>query len=311
MATEEGREGQSHAGGNRRGIVLRIISATSFSIMGAVFKLAALRGATAPELLFYRAVIGIPILLLWALPGAGLAAISTRRPMLHAGRALLGNAAILCTLQALTMLPLAEMTTIGFMAPVFATILSFLILREYVGPHRWLAVLCGFAGVAIIVQPAHPGAALPFAGLALALLGALGAAGVTIAVRQMRGEHVAAIVFWFMALSFVVSGAMLPFVGRWHDGLTLMLLLGGGFAGIIAQITMTSSLQHAPVSVLMPFDYLQMIGAILFGWLLMSDVPGWTTLAGAALIATSGLYTVWREYRLQRARGVPPSQSVG
>lgn len=61
----------------------------------------------------------------------------------------------------------------------------------------------------------------------------------------------------------------------------------------------------------MPFDYIQMIGAILFGWLLMSEVPGWTTIAGGALIAVSGLYTVWREFRLQRARGVPPPQSVG
>ena len=298
--------------GPRLGIALRIVAAVSFSVMGALFKLAAETGdASAAEMLFYRAAVGIPVLLVWVLTGPGLAQLGTKRPFMHAGRALLGNAAILCTFQALTMLPLAEITTIGFMAPVFATILSFVILREQVGPHRWFAVFCGFAGVAIIMQPGHSGQALPALGLALALVGALGAAGVTIAVRQMRGEHVAAIVFWFMSLSLVTSGLMLPFAGHWHDWPTLLLLLGGGAAGIVAQIAMTSSLRHAAVSVLMPFDYIQLLGAIAFGWFLMSDVPGWTTLAGGALIALSGLYTVWREYRLQREQDVRPPQSVG
>lgn len=298
-------------GGPRLGIALRILSAVSFSVMGALFKLATMQGASAPELLFYRALIGIPVLLIWVLMGPGLSQLGTKRPMMHAGRALLGNAAILCTFQALTMLPLAEITTIGFMAPVFATILSFLILREQVGPHRWFAVACGFAGVAVILQPGHSGQPLPAAGLAFALVGALGAAGVTIAVRQMRGEHVAAIVFWFMSLSLVISALLLPMFGHWHSWPTLLLLLGGGGAGIVAQISMTSSLRHATVSVLMPFDYIQLLGAVLFGWFLMSDVPGLTTLAGGALIALSGLYTVWREYRLQRAQDVRPPQSMG
>lgn len=310
MAVSSG-SGLRGLSGTRLGIVLRIVSAVCFSVMGGLFKLATQQGATSPELLFYRAAVGIPVLLIWVMTGPGLSALGTKRPLMHAGRALLGNVAILCTFQALTMLPLAEITTIGFMAPVFATILSFLLLREQVGPHRWFAVLCGFAGIAIIMQPGHLAEPLPPLGLALALLGALGAAGVTIAVRQMRGENVAAIVFWFMGLSLVSSGLMLPFSGSWHDWPTLLLLLGGGTAGIFAQISMTSSLRHAPVAVLMPFDYIQMIGAIAFGWFLMSDVPGWTTLAGGALIALSGLYTVWREYRLQRERGVPPSQSVG
>lgn len=297
--------------GYRLGIALRILSATSFSVMGALFKLATDRGASAPELLFYRALVAIPVLLLWVLLGPGLSALGTKRPLAHAGRAVLGNVAILCTFQALTTLPLAEITTIGFMAPVFATILSFLILHEQVGRHRWFAVICGFAGVAIITQPGHAHQALPLAGLVFALLGALGAAGVTIAVRQMRGENVAAVVFWFMALAFVTSGLSLPFFGKWHDWPTLMLLLSGGAAGIVAQIGMTSSLRHAPVSVLMPFDYLQLLGAIAFGWLLMSEVPGWATLAGGGLIASSGLYTVWREYHLSREKNVPPAQSLG
>ena len=66
---------------------------------------------------------------------------------------------------------------------------------------------------------------------------------------------------------------------------------------------MTTSLR-APVSVVSPFDYLQIVGATAYGWLLFSDVPTAHTIAGAALIAGSGLYTAWREHR-RRLKEVP------
>lgn len=296
---------------NGRGILLRIAAALCFATMSALLKLASERGAAAPELLFYRAVFGIPVILIWVLAGPGIAVLGTQKPWMHLRRSILGVCSLLCTFQALTMLPLADATTIGFMVPVFATILSFLILKEPVGPHRWAAVLCGFAGIAIIMRPGAAGHhALPLAGLAFGLASALGSAGVTIAVRHMRGEHVAAIVFWFFTASLLAGAAFLPFVGSWHDPLTFALLAGGGVAGALAQIAMTASLRHAPVSVVMPFDYLQMLGAVLFGWLLFGQLPGLATIAGAALIAGSGLYTAWREYVLHRAREAPPAQSL-
>jgi drug/metabolite transporter (DMT)-like permease len=67
------------------------------------------------------------------------------------------------------------------------------------------------------------------------------------------------------------------------------------------QITLTASLQKAPVSVLSPFDYLQIVGAVALGWVLLAEVPTVNTFAGAALIVTSGLYIAWRERRLRRA----------
>ena len=70
---------------------------------------------------------------------------------------------------------------------------------------------------------------------------------------------------------------------------------------------MTSSLR-APIAVIAPFDYLQIVAATAFGWLLFSDVPTLSTVAGASLIAASGLYTAWREHagddfrKMQEAR---------
>ena len=289
------------------GISLRIASAGAFSIMTALLKLAAERGVVAPEMLFYRALFGLPVVLLWIVMRPGLGAIRTERPWAHVFRCALGITGILFVFQALTMLTLADAATINFTAPIFATLLSGLILREVVGPHRWLAVAVGFIGVAVVMRPGA-GHAPPLAGVAVALMAALGQASVTVTLRQLKDtEHVAAIVFWFFVASLGVGALMLPFVGHWHGWATLALLAGGGVAGGLAQLTVTASLQSAPVAVVAPFDYLQMVGAVIFGWWLMASPPSLNTLAGAALIAASGLYTVWREHVRRRDRLIQPT----
>src|SRR3546814_8911497 len=83
---------------------------------------------------------------------------------------------------ALSYLPLAEATTIGFAAPLFAVILSALVLKEDVGRHRWSAVAVGFLGVLIVMQP--QGGGLPAIGLAIAGLSAFGVASVTIKIGR-------------------------------------------------------------------------------------------------------------------------------
>ncbi|CAN5119133.1 DMT family transporter [soil metagenome] len=294
------------------GIALRIASAGCFSVMSAVLKLASTHGVVAPEMLFYRALFGLPVVVLWVMTSqGGLKALKTERPWAHLRRSAIGISGILCIFQALTMLPLADATTLGFTAPIFATILSALILHETVGRHRWIAVLIGFVGVAVVMRPgavAGSAHALPLAGIAIGLLGAVLQAGVTITLRQLKDtEHVAAIVFWFFVASAVVGAFLLPLVGHWHDWPTLALLIGGGVAGGLAQLTMTASLRAAPVAVVAPFDYLQIIGAVVFGWWLLSSPPSANTLVGAALIASSGLYTVWREHRRRRDSLIQPT----
>ncbi|GLK49437.1 permease [Brevundimonas intermedia] len=285
------------------GIALRVAAAGAFSIMTATLKLASFDGVVAAEMLFYRAFFGLPVVVIWVLtqPG-GLAGLTTRRPWALAGRSALGIASILCLFQTLTMLPLADATTLSFTSPIFATLLSFLILKEAVGPRRWAAVAVGFVGVIIVMRPValisgggdH---AIPLVGIGFALAGALLTAGVTITLRQLRDtEHVAAIVFWFFAASSVVGAILLAFVGKMHSPATFGLLIGSGIAGGLAQLFMTASLRAAPVAVVAPFDYLQIVGAVVFGWWLMHATPSANTLAGAALIAASGLYTAWREH---------------
>ncbi|MGH3711160.1 MAG: DMT family transporter [Pseudonocardiaceae bacterium] len=282
-----------------RGIAFRLISVGCYSLMAALLKLASEHGVVAGEMLFYRASFALPVVLFWALKSSGISALRTRRPWAHLGRCALGIASILCAFQALIMLPLATATTIGFTAPMFATILSSLILRERAGSHRWLAVMLGLAGVAIIMVPGGPAAhAAPLQGVVIALLGALGTAAVVTTVRQLRHtEHVGAIVFWFFASSALVGGMLLFYVGSQHDIETLAILAAAGVAAGIMQITMTESLHATQVSVLAPLDYLQIVGALTLGWLIFSEIPKETAIFGGSLIIISGIYLIWHEYR--------------
>jgi len=263
--------------------------------MGALLKLASEEGLNAPELVFYRSLFSLPVVLLFVLRTETLAALKPNRPLAHVWRSALGLLSMGLVFQALILLPLAEATAINFTAPIFATILSFLVLREDVRVHRWAAVIVGFVGVLIVARPG--GSSLPALGVGIALVGALCQAGVTTTLRQIqRSENVSAIVFWFAVAGILVGGLLMPFFGHLHSSIAFALVLAGGLAGGVGQLLMTSSLR-APVSVVSPFDYLQIVGATIYGWMLFSDVPTAHTIIGASLITASGLYTAWREHR--------------
>jgi len=269
--------------------------------MGALLKLASMDGMNAPELVFYRSVFSLPVVLFWVLKTENLAALKPNRPLAHVWRSALGLTSMGLTFQALIMLPLADATAINFTAPIFATVLSFLILREDVRIHRRAAVVVGFIGVLIVARPG--GSSLPAVGVMIALIAALGQAGVTTTLRQIqRSENISAIVFWFAVAGILVGGLLMPVFGHAHPVQAFAFVAAGGLAGGIGQLLMTNSLR-APVSVVSPFDYLQIVGATIYGWLLFSDVPSAHTITGAALIAASGIYTVWREHRRRVKEG--------
>ena len=290
------------------GILCRIGSGFSFSTMGASLKLASMEGLNAPELVFYRSVFSLPVVLLFVLKRESFAALRPNNPLAHLWRSGLGLLSMGLTFQALILLPLADATAINFTAPISATILSFLILKEDVRLHRWAAVIIGFVGVLIIARPGNSG--LPALGVVIALLGATGQAGVTTTLRQIqKSENLSAIVFWFAVAGIVLGGLLMPFFGHVHGARAFAYVAAGGLAGGLGQLFMTASLR-APVSVVSPFDYLQIVAATLYGWLLFSDVPRLHTAIGATLIAASGLYTAWREHRRPVRQAAAPVPAV-
>jgi drug/metabolite transporter (DMT)-like permease len=281
------------------GIGLRIGAVAGFAVMAAMIKLGHSLGISIVELTFYRFAFGLPPLLLWVSWSRNSAVWRTERPLAHAWRAFTGLTTMVLAFSALKYLPLAEATTLSFAAPLFAVILAALVLREKVGRHRWSAVALGFAGVLVVMRP--DGSHLPPAGLILAGLAAFGVGVTTITIRQIgRTESTQTIVLWFSLLSLAAIGILMPFHGRAHDSGEWLILFALGSFGGIAQLLLTASLRFAPVPVVVPFDYTQLLWAVLLGWLVFAEEPASTTWLGAAIIIASGLYTLYREHRLGR-----------
>ncbi|MFC3714476.1 DMT family transporter [Sphingoaurantiacus capsulatus] len=289
----------------RRAIWLRLAAGLTFAIMAAGVKLASDHGAHVVEIIFYRNLFSLPLVFGWLLVGPGWAGTKVVRPKAHVSRAIIGLTGMVLNFQAIRMLPLAEATVISFSVPFFATALAAIFLAEPVGRHRWTAIAVGLVGVVIVVQPGgshiEPVAAL------VGIVAALAVATVTVTLRQLGStESATATVFWFSIASTIVTGLTMPWFFQAHDAVTWGLLLWVGIAGGAAQLVNTASLRLAPVPVLAPFDYLQLLWAVLLGWLIWQTSPTAATWAGAAVIVASGLYIVHRERALRRQVSAAP-----
>jgi drug/metabolite transporter (DMT)-like permease len=271
--------------------------------MGALIKLAELRGAKLPELLFFRQLMALPVVCTTVTFGPGLATLKTRRLPAHMIRTTIGLASMSCMFSAVMLLPLAEATILQFTVPIFATILGAVILHEPTGWHRWGAVSAGFVGVVVVAQPGS--GHIPLLGAVIGLTAALLSSVVSILLRHIRTtERATTTVFYFSLLSLVPLTPLFILSVSPHDPGTWALLVLIGLTGGIGQIAMTSSLSLAPVAVVVPMDYSGLIWATLYGWVLFSALPTPMTWVGAPIIIASGLYIVWREHRLHSANAL-------
>jgi len=157
-------------------------------------------------------------------------------------------------------------------------------------------VLVGFVGILIMVRP-EPGQ-MNLTGAGLGVLSALGAAGAMVAIRQIATtEKGPTIVFYF-----TLGGTLLGLAGclfGWvtPDPLTLAMLILGGVVGGVGQLFLTEALRVAPIGVVAPFDYSQLIWAAVIGYLVWAEVPRFSTILGAIVVAASGAYILNREMR--------------
>ncbi len=228
------------------GLGLRLVSALSLALMFAGVKWVGQRGAGVAETLFYRQIGSVVCAAAFVAFGPGFASLRTQRFRAHAMRMAIGVVAMLLNFLMVTLLPLAEATAIGFSVPIFATLLAAILLGEPTGRWRWGAVIAGFLGVLVIVQPGsgHIGA---YGGL-VALGAVVSTACATIAIRHLGAtEAVATTVFWFGATSLIPLGLAMPFVARPHDAATFAAIAGLALAGGIAQLALTGALRLAPV----------------------------------------------------------------
>lgn len=278
-------------------IALRLSAMLVLAVMLVLVKLAGEAGASLPEIMVWRQGVTIPCLAGWMLLRGRRDLLRTDRPWVHGRRAMLGLCGMALMFGATALLPLAELTTLTFAGPLFAVILSALILRERVGPWRWGAVALGFAGVVVVAQPGE--SVLPALGVAMGAGAAMFNGLVAVQVRDLgRTENPLTTVLLFSSFSMLVLVPLLVVYGRAHPPAVLAMLLGIGVFGMLGQIGLTAALRFGGVATVTVMDYTGLIWTALAGWLVWDHLPPLTTWLGAPLIIAAGLVVLWRERKL-------------
>ncbi len=286
-----------------RGIAMKVLSSVFFSLMAAGVKWCGDRYPVG-ELIFFRSAFALlPILYLtWA--AGGVTVLHTHHPSAHLLRAASGIISMGCGFSALTLLPLADATVLGFAAPVITTAMAALTLSERVGIYRWSAVVVGFIGVVIASLPhLNLGAGnwrdVVSLGAGLALFGAFTTAWTMISIRRLSATETSlSIAFYFMLMTTLISSMTLPFVWvnpSWTDA---AILISTGLTGGLGQVLMTASYRYAGASTLAPFDYVAILWALALGAVLFGQIPDLSVLLGAGVIVGAGLFIINRERQL-------------
>lgn len=236
--------------------------------------------------------------------------VRTRRLGLHLLRALAALSGGFGAFYAYSKLPLADAYALIFAGPLFVTALSVPVLKEQVGWRRWSAVLVGFLGVVVMLRPGT--SAFEPAALG-ALFGALGYALTVMMVRKLgSSESPYSYGIYGNILTVAITGALCLVFGFVPiDPFDFALLIAGGVVGSFAFLSMVAAYSRAPAAVVAPFQYSQMIWGTLAGYVVWRHVPDTTTLVGAGIVATSGLYILHRETMRRRPTTPPVPETAG
>lgn len=292
-----------------RGILLKIASVLVFIVMASVIKYTS---DTVPpgQAVFFRSLFAIPVILFWLwLRGEMRSGLKAHAPMGHFWRGVVGVAAMGLGFAGLGLLPLPEVTAIGYAAPILTVVFAAMFLGEKVGPFRLSAVALGMTGVLIVLSPrlsvSNTITEAQTLGAILVLGGAVFTALAQVFVRKLVAtESTSAIVFWFSVTATVLSLVTLPFGWAVPSPTQTGLLIVAGLLGGVGQILLTSSYRWADASVVAPFEYASILFALAIGYWIFAETPTPTMLGGAALVVFAGILIIWRERQLglERAR---------
>jgi drug/metabolite transporter (DMT)-like permease len=289
-------------------LAFRLLAALALATMAMLVKLAGTRGANLLEMIFWRQAL-TAVLLGAGLALAGkLALLRTRRLGAHTRRALTGTVGMVFTYGAVLLLPLAEATTLGFTAPIFAVLIALVLFGENIGTYRWSAILIGFAGVMVVMGPGLGGgdAEVTVAGVIVGLIAPLMVALISFQVQDLNTTESAwSIVFWFTALSAPVLALALPFVLGPHDAATWGIILAMALCGALAQVLLTLSLRYGSAAVILLMDYTALLWASFYGVFVFERAAPANLWLGAPLIIAAGMLIAWRERQLARSRARP------
>lgn len=281
-----------------RGIVFILVAVSLFSCMNTLVKLLSAR-LESVQIVWARTLGHFIFIGLLFLPRHGLRILRTPSPGTQFSRSLLQLCSTTLYFTALRTVPLAEATAISFLSPLFVTLLAVPFLGEPIRANRMIVVLVGFLGVLVVVRPGSD----VFQWSSLLILGSsLCYATYQVLTRKVSGgDSAETSAIWSAMVGSVLMSLAVPFFWTMPDRLTdvLMLLALGVFGGL-GHYCVARAMIDAPANIVSPFQYFQLVGAGLFGWLVFDNLPSISTWAGAAIIVASGLYLGWSETRRAR-----------
>ena len=255
------------------------------------------------EVLFTRTAVSLITCALFILPRTGFAVFHTQRLSHHVMRSVSQGFSQTFLLIAFSLMPLAGAIAINFSSPLFATLVSALLLKEAVGMARWAALLVGFCGVLIVT---NPGADSFQIGALFALANAVLYGSVTAAVRGMTAtESAETLTLYQLTLLTAFFTLLLPLGWVTPTPADALWIVFNGASNAVGQYWWTRALHLAPASAVAPFYYLSLIWASVLGFAVWDEIPTISLIVGSAVVVASGLFLIWRESNARQAK--PPA----
>ena len=277
-----------------RAILSTVVAMLCFSILNAMSKTLSTSGYPVIQVIWARYVFAFAFMLAMFLPRSGLKLFSIRRLDTQVVRGLLLFFSSYLFFHGVVYLPLATAAAISLSSPIIVTALSSRLLGEAVGPRRWAAVMVGFVGAMIVVRPGHADfdwhVLLIVASTVCSAFYQLFSRRYGQTERPDASATLATIVGTVAASPFVPFEWMMP-TSAWH----MVLFVGRGIMAGTGHYFLTIAYSQAPAAVVSPFNYTQLIGSAVMGFIVFHEMPDVWTWLGAAVIIASGLYIGYRE----------------
>lgn len=274
------------------GILFMGIACGLFPIMNGLVKLLSTRYHF-EEVVWARVLSHLILIVLLFFPRRGWALFRTRQPISQLVCSITLLASTFFFFGAVKYVGVAEAIAISFIAPLAVVFLAWPLLGERITAMRLLAVLVGFTGVVIVIRPGS--SVFQWASLMI-VASAIAYAIYQIFIRRVAGlDHPSTTAFYSAFGSSIVMTLAVPFFWRTPDNPTDALLLASlGFFGGIGHYCVARAMTYAPANFIAPFNYTQMIGSVIVGYLMFSEIPDIYTWVGSAVIIAAGLMVGWR-----------------
>lgn len=288
------------------GVGLALAGFATFSLHDALIK--SIDGIPVFQVVFFVVLFSFVPFTLLLVFDAKERSLRPKLPHLVALRCLFTVCGLLCVFYAFGRLPMAEVYSLLFAAPILITLLAIPVLGERIHLIRWFAIILGLMGVIVVLRPGT-------ASLTLDHLAAMGAAActacVSVVTRKIGSrEHSVTLIMYPMLTNVVVTGAATAFVYVPVPGDVLLRLCGVGLLSVIGQALMIQAYRVCEAQYIAPMQYSQMLWALVFGTLIFNETVDSTVLMGAAVIVCSGLLFIWRELVASVKRPVLRTRNV-